>query len=118
MVRDQTTIEEYIRAVADITKAPKGFVDEVRELFLKKGIPLGQVVHDFEDAIERAFELEQLGRTDPEELKRQLRNTEEEKSLASKTNQPKQTGYNFVKIKRLADYDDTKPMVPGPKEKQ
>ena len=56
---DPKSIAEQIECLARLTDAPDNFVFQVRELFLKKGIPLHSDASPYIKALEEAFQREE-----------------------------------------------------------
>jgi len=56
---DPTTIAEHIQCLARLTGAPVSFVDQVKQLFERKGISLHDDASPYLDALEEAFRREQ-----------------------------------------------------------
>jgi hypothetical protein len=59
VMREPKSIAEQIDCLARLTGAPHSFVDQVRALFLAKGIALDADAHPFLDALEEAFRREE-----------------------------------------------------------
>lgn len=56
---DPTSIEDHIECLARLTGAPHTFIDQVRSLFLSKGIPLDSEASPFIEALDEAFRREE-----------------------------------------------------------
>jgi hypothetical protein len=59
MNREPRSIGEHIDCLARLTGAPGSFVDQVRELFTRKGISLDEEAAPFLTALEEAFRREE-----------------------------------------------------------
>lgn len=59
MLEQPRSIAEHIECLARLTGAPIAFVDQVRALFLTKGISLDTVADPFIEALEEAFRREE-----------------------------------------------------------
>jgi hypothetical protein len=66
------TIAEHIECLARLTGAPLAFVDQVRALFLAKGISLDTEADPFLDALEEAFRREESIRCSTYRARRNL----------------------------------------------
>jgi hypothetical protein len=72
MTYDPKSIEEQIRCLARLTGAPGSFVDQVRALFVSKGIPLDTDATPFVEALEDAFRREETIRASSARARRQM----------------------------------------------
>lgn len=66
---DTKSIGEQIECLARLTGAPTSFVDQVRELFTKKGISLAEDSSPYVKALEEAFIREESIRTSAEQTR-------------------------------------------------
>jgi len=66
---DNKSIEEQINCLARLTGAPTNFVDQVRELFTRKGISLEEDSAPYERALEEAFIREESIRASAEQAR-------------------------------------------------
>jgi hypothetical protein len=72
MLRLPRSIAEHIDTLARLTGAPLSFVDQVRELFLAKGISLDTAAGPFLEALEEAFRREERIRANHHRVREQL----------------------------------------------
>jgi hypothetical protein len=144
---DTKSIAEQIDCLARLTGAPTSFVDQVRELFTRKGISLAEDSSPYVKALEEAFireesiragakqtrvsvagsttDFKQIGKTYVQQLER-LRRVQaglRSKRRAGKTNPPESTTVSIdpeISSRSLVTRQQREdlPMVPGPEDLQ
>jgi len=71
-MNERKSINEHIRALARATGAPGSFVEQVRALFVTKGISLDEEAAPFLDALDEAFRREARIRLDAQRTQAHL----------------------------------------------
>ena len=74
MMNQPRSIEDHIECLARLTGAPLAFVDQVRNLFISKGIPLATEATPFLEAMEEAFRREETIRASSHHARQNLSN--------------------------------------------
>jgi hypothetical protein len=114
-MNQRKSIAEHIRSLAQATGAPGSFVDQVRALFVTKGISLDEEVAPFLEALDEAFHREERIRLDAQRAQAHLTRIEQtvHKGVQESMPRPPGTGRAARQARQESPASSTRVAVRG-----